>query len=109
MLGGLDEKNVGYAPDSGHIIKGEMNVYDIFRDHLPVIKHVHFKDIGTDGVWRIMGEGITDFVKIIEILNFGNYDGYVLVEDESPEAEIDPDGVTLKNAEYIRRTLLPIK
>lgn len=108
MLDGFD-KCVGFAPDSGHIINGGMNVYDIFRDYMSVIKHVHFKDVGTDGVWRIMGEGITDFVKIVEMLHRGEFDGYIMVEDESPEAEDEPDSVSLKNGKYIQSKLLPIK
>jgi len=109
MLDGLNSKFVGYAPDSGHIINGGMDVYDIFRDYMPLIKHVHFKDVASDGGWKIMGEGITDFVKIVEMLHRGGFDGYVVVEDESPEAEDDPDAVTLKNGEYIRKKLFPIK
>jgi inosose dehydratase len=109
LIDGLDAKYVGYAPDSGHIINGGMNVYDVFRDYMSVIKHVHFKDVGSDGVWQIMGEGITDFVKIVEMLRSGGFNGYVMVEDESPEAEDDPDGVTIKNAVYIRNKLFPIK
>jgi len=109
MLDGLDAQYVGYAPDSGHIINGGMDVYDIFRDYMPLIKHVHFKDVGTDGGWLVMGEGITDFVKIVKMLHSSGYNGYILVEDESPAAEDDPDGVSLKNAEYIRNKLFPIK
>jgi len=109
MLDGLDSQYVGYAPDSGHIINGGMDVYDIFRDYMPLIKHVHFKDVGTDGGWKIMGEGITDFVKIVEMLHRSGFDGYIVVEDESPEAEEDPDAVSIKNGEYIRNKLLSIK
>ena len=109
MLDGFDPKYIGYAPDSGHIINGGMNVYDIFRDYMSVIKHVHFKDVATDGGWKIMGEGITDFVKIVEMLHSGGFSGYVVVEDESPEAEEEPDAVTLKNAEYIRNKLFPCR
>ena len=108
MLDGLDPQYVGYAPDSGHIINGGMDVYDMFRDSMPLIKHVHFKDVGADGGWLVMGEGITDFVKIVEMLHCGGFDGYILVEDESPAAEEDPDAVSLKNAEYIRNKLFPI-
>jgi inosose dehydratase len=108
MLDGLDSKYVGFAPDSGHIVNGGMDVYDIFKDYMSVIKHVHFKDVATDGGWKIMGAGITDFVKIIKMLHAGGYNGYVMVEDESPEAEDDPDGVSVKNAEYIRKNLLPL-
>jgi len=96
MLDGLDSKVVGYAPDSGHIINGGMDVYDIFRDYMSVIKHVHFKDVAADGGWKIMGEGITDFVKIVEMLHRGGFDGYIVVEDESPEAEEDTEAVAIR-------------
>ena len=109
MFDGFDSKYVAFAADSGHIINGGMDVYDIFRDYMSVIKHVHYKDIGTDNRWRIMGEGITDFVRLTRMLHTGGFDGYILVEDESSEAEDDPDGVTRKNAEYIREKLYPIK
>jgi len=108
MLDKMDARYIGFAPDSGHIINGGMDVYDIFRDYMPLIKHVHFKDVAADGGWKIMGEGITDFVKIVEMLRAGGFHGYVVVEDESPEAEDDPDAVTLKNAEFIRNKLFPI-
>jgi len=108
MLDGLDSKLVGFAPDSGHINNGGMNVYDIFRDYMSVIKHVHFKDVDATGKWKIMGEGITDFVKIVQMLKSSGYNGYIMVEDESAEAEDDPDGVSIKNAEYIRSKLMPI-
>ena len=109
MLDGLGKINVGFAADSGHIINGGMNVYNIFHDYTSLIKHVHFKDINAKGVWCAMGEGITDFEKIVSTLKSGGYDGYILVEDESPEAEEDPDGVSLRNAVYIRNKLMPIR
>ena len=108
MIDGLDSKSIGFAPDSGHINNGGMSVYDIFHDYMSVIKHVHFKDVDATGKWKIMGEGITDFVKIVQMLQSGGYDGYIMVEDESAEAEVDPDAVAIKNAEYIRSTLMPI-
>jgi len=106
MLDALDSRLVGFVPDSGHIIKGGMDVYDIFKDYVSVTKHVHFKDINAAGTWCVMGEGITDFVRIADILKSGGYDGYVLIEDESPEAEVDPDAVALRNAKYIHNKLL---
>jgi inosose dehydratase len=109
MFDRLDSKYVAFAADSGHIINGGMDVYDLFRDYMSVIKHVHFKDIDPNGGWKIMGEGITDFAKITQMLHSSGYNGYIIVEDESPEAEDDPDMVTIKNAKYIRDKLFPIK
>jgi len=105
LLGGLDRRYLGFAPDSGHIIKGGMDVYEIFSANAPIIKHVHFKDIDEGGTWRVMGEGMTDFARIAGILNAVGFDGYIMVEDESPEAELDPDAVALQNAGYIAEFL----
>ena len=101
LLDNLDNKYIGFAPDSGHIIKGGMNVYDIFRDYIKVVNHVHFKDINANGEWCIMGEGITNFKKIVEILKSNGYNGYVMIEDESSDAEHDPDAVSSKNAQFV--------
>ena len=109
MLDELDSRYVGFAPDSGHIINGGINVYDLFRDYMSLIRHVHFKDVGADSVWRMMGEGITDFERIVSMLHSSGYNGYIMVEDESPEAEVDPDAVSIKNAEYIHRKLMPLE
>jgi len=106
MLDGLHSHYVGFVPDSGHIIKGGMNVYDIFSDYISLIKHVHFKDIRAEGGWCVMGKGITNFEKIIRILNSDGYDGYVMIEDESPDAERSPDAIAVKNAEFIHSKLL---
>ncbi|MCL2816710.1 MAG: sugar phosphate isomerase/epimerase [Oscillospiraceae bacterium] len=106
LLGGLDFCRVGFAPDSGHITKGGMDVYDIFKTYAPFIRHVHFKDIDAAGNWRVMGEGVTDFAELTKILRLAGYDGYVMIEDESSEAETDPDGVALQNAGYIKKYLI---
>ncbi|MCL1794371.1 MAG: sugar phosphate isomerase/epimerase [Oscillospiraceae bacterium] len=108
MLDGLDARQIGFAPDSGHIIKGGMNARDIFADYAAIIKHVHFKDIDAGGNWKLMGEGMTDFPEIIEILKNKGYGGYIMVEDESPEAETNPDAAALKNSEYLRKVCLKI-
>ncbi|MCL2741583.1 MAG: TIM barrel protein, partial [Oscillospiraceae bacterium] len=64
LLDGLDGRRVGFAPDSGHIVKGGMDVYRIFKDHARIITHAHYKDIGPGGDWRLMGEGSTDFPRL---------------------------------------------
>jgi len=106
MLNGLDDRYTGFTPDSGHIIKGGINVYDLIKDHISVINHFHFKDIDENGNWCVMGEGITDFRRIVDFLKSNRYDGYIMIEDESLEAEIDPDDVALKNAGYITKYLM---
>lgn len=102
LMDGLDSSLVGYAPDAGHIAKGDMDPVAIFREYAPAIQHVHFKDMTADGTWAEMGAGCIDFDAIVSGLESGGYQGWIMVEDESPRAEIDPDAVTRANGEYLK-------
>jgi len=102
LMDGLETSVVGYAPDAGHIAKGDMDPVAIFEEYAPVIQHVHFKDMQEDGVWAEMGEGCIDFAGIVSVLEQHNYQGWIMVEDESPRAEVDPDAVTRANGEYLK-------
>lgn len=108
LLDGLDSRLIGFAPDTGHIVKGGIDVIEIFETYRPLINHIHFKDITALGEWTAMGAGIIDFPRIVAILRDTGYGGWIMVEEESPEAEMDPDAATIKNGEYLRRSSLPI-
>ncbi|MEE8400406.1 MAG: sugar phosphate isomerase/epimerase family protein [Desulfobacterales bacterium] len=108
MLDLLDTSVIGYAADSGHVVNGGMDVYDIFSTYASVIRHVHLKDISSEKVWAPMGEGITDFPRLLGILQAADYKGWIVTEEESTEARNDPDGATLKNGRYIAETLVPL-
>ena len=108
LLGELNSSVVGFAPDTGHIARGGMDVLKILKTYRPLIKHVHFKDITTSGAWTAMGAGIIDFPVIVTMLKDTGYAGWIMIEEESPEAEVDPNTATTKNGEYLRRSLLPI-
>jgi inosose dehydratase len=101
LLDGLDGRFVGFAPDAGHMAKGGMDVLGIFRRYHAAIRHVHFKDMAADGTWAEMGKGTIDFPAIVAALRAGGYTGWIMVEDESPRAEISPDAVTLDNGKYV--------
>jgi len=108
LLDELDSSLVGFAPDTGHIARGGMDVLKILKTYRPLIKHVHFKDITTSGGWTAMGAGIIDFPAIVTMLRDTGYAGWIMIEEESPEAEVDPNIATTKNGEYLRRSLLTI-
>jgi inosose dehydratase len=105
LLDGLDGRFLGFAPDAGHIAKGGMDAPEIFRRYRSAIRHVHFKDMAADGKWAEMGEGIIDFPAILADLRAGGYAGWIMVEDESPRAEISPDAVTTDNGKYMAVTV----
>ena len=60
------------------------------------------------GGWTAMGAGIIDFPAIVTMLKDTGYRGWIMIEEESPEAEVDPNTATTKNGEYLRQSLLPI-
>jgi inosose dehydratase len=108
LFDGLDSSKVGFAPDTGHIAKGSMDVGKILQTYRYLIKHVHFKDITASGGWTSMGAGIINFPEIVTMLRDTGYTGWIMIEEESSEAEVDPNAATTKNGEYLRRSLLPI-
>ena len=55
-----------------------------------------------------MGEGSIDFEGVTRFLMDTGYDGWLIVEDESAEAEIDPDGVTKTDGVYLRNRIAPL-
>lgn len=108
LLNGLDPEVVGFAPDVGHIVNGGMDAIRVCQTYRPLIRHVHFKDISQGGEWTAMGAGIIDFPGLVSVLQRTGYEDWIMVEEESVEAESDPDSVTLQNGEYVRETLLPL-
>jgi len=108
LLAGLDADLVGLAPDAGHIAKGGMDAFQVFQACRPWIRHVHFKDLAASGQWAAMGQGMIDFPGLVSYLRDSAYDGWIMVEEESAQAEAEPDVVTLANGRYVRETLLSI-
>ena len=108
LLDRLDPQVVGFAPDTGHIAKGGMDVIAVFREYRHLIRHIHFKDIDASGSWTAMGAGKIDFPHIVKMMRDSGYAGWIMVEEKSPEAEGNPDLATTKNGEYLRKSLLPL-
>jgi inosose dehydratase len=107
LLEHLDTQAVGFMPDMGHIAKGGMDPLVICRTYRATIRHVHFKDIDAQGDWTAMGRGVIDWPAIVRCLAATRYDGWIMVEEESAEAERHPDEVTLANGAYVRDVLMP--
>jgi inosose dehydratase len=107
LLNGINAEFCGYAPDSGHIVKGGMDVKEIFQTYRSLIKHVHFKDIDSHGRWTSLGQGTIDHPYLVKYLQETGYQGWIMVEEESEEAEIEPDQVTIKNGLYLKDVLFP--
>ncbi len=97
---------LGFAPDAGHIAKGGMDVLEVFKAYRQHIRHVHFKDIGSNGKWATMGDGVIDFPTVVKFLRETDYNGWIIVEEESRRAESHPDEVTIANGKYVEEKLI---
>jgi len=104
----LDIKYIGYTPDAGHIAAGGMNPVDIVRENLSIIKHVHIKDCYANFTWAKMGEGDIDFPAMVKSLVEAGYNGWIMVEEETPETAIDPDRAVHDIQKYVSSQLKPL-
>ena len=107
LLDGLAAR-IGFTPDLGHIVKGGMRPMEVLTAYRSRVDHIHYKDIAADGTWAATGDGEIDFVAVTEYLARTGYRGWIVMEDESPSAEADPDAAALRNAEYARLALEPV-
>lgn len=97
----LESTAIGWAPDVGHIENGGMNALEKMKEHRRLIRHVHFKDRVAQNEWAVMGEGNIDYPAIMAYLAETEYRGWIMVEDESPLAAKDSDGVVALDGAYM--------
>lgn len=107
LFDGLNPKYMGYTPDSGHIEFGGMEASKIIEEALPIIKHVHFKDVNKNKEWKKMGEGDIDIKKCVEILKKGDYEGWIILEEETGENK-DTSLVIEQLGEYAKKNISPL-
>lgn len=107
ILEGLDSEVTGWTPDVGHIINGGMDPLEKMKEYASLINHVHYKDWDGEPEFALMGKGTIDFTGITQWLKDQEYEGWIICEDEAPEAVDRPDEVTLHDGEWIRRDLIP--
>ena len=102
MFEGLYKGGIGYAPDVGHMANGGIDPLKMIREHRDIVQHVHFKDMDASHVCATMGQGIIDFPSIVRYLEETGYRGWIMTEDESPDAVEDSDAVVLEDGRYMR-------
>jgi inosose dehydratase len=108
VLPQLNPSLVGYTPDIGHIAKGGMDPLAVVAQYRALITHVHYKDLAADGTWAPLGEGVLDFPGLTRYLRDSGYGGWIIVEDECPQAVVEPDEVVLADGVYLTEHLLPL-
>lgn len=107
ILEALDLTVTGWTPDVGHIQNGEMDPLEVMKKYRSLINLVHYKDWNGNPEWSLMGKGKVDLVNITEWLIEINYQGWIVCEDEAPEALDNPDKVTIHDGQWVRERLLP--
>jgi inosose dehydratase len=107
LLDGL-APSIGYTPDVGHIVAGGMDPLEVLRTYRERVDHIHLKDIDAAGGWAVTGAGTIDFPGIVAYLRDTDFAGWVVLEDESPEAEHDPDAAVAGNGKYVQDVLAPL-
>lgn len=101
-------EGLGWTPDTGHLAVGGMDAVGMIRRYRDRVDHIHLKDADAAGNWVPNGSGAIDMAGAVSLLAETGYSGWVVVEDESPMAEQDPNASAAANGEYVRTVLQPI-
>ncbi|MFD1065005.1 sugar phosphate isomerase/epimerase family protein [Oceanobacillus locisalsi] len=107
MFDNLNFDTLSYTPDAGHIAFSDINVLEIFKNNLHRIKHVHFKDASLNNEWKKMGDGDIDFPAIVSLLQDNGYDGWIMVEEETKQSEMNPNQAIMDIGQYVEKNLIP--
>ncbi|MBZ5856101.1 sugar phosphate isomerase/epimerase family protein [Flavihumibacter profundi] len=106
ILPALDSAATGWTPDVGHIINAGMDPLEKMKEYSALINHMHYKDWNGEPEFTLMGNGKVDLIGITQWLKDINYKGWIICEDEGPEAMDDPDYVTLHDGRWVNETLV---
>jgi sugar phosphate isomerase/epimerase len=103
MFALLEPDRVGWIPDTGHILRGGQDLLDTLRRYRDRIRYLHLKDVDQDGQWQMLGAGICETRSVIDAVRSApNFNGWLVLEEESPQARRDPAGAIEQNRETIR-------
>jgi sugar phosphate isomerase/epimerase len=103
IMGLLDPAFVGWVPDTGHILRGGQDILDTLRTYQDRIRYLHLKDVDAAGQWRMLGQGICSLPEVIDIVAAGpNFNGWLVLEEESDIAAADPAAAVKANRETLR-------
>jgi inosose dehydratase len=102
IMAATDPSVVDWVPDTGHILKGGMDVRGTLRRHGGRIAYVHLKDAGVDGSWKLMGEGDVGIADVVAFLaDELSFAGWLVAEEEAQGAGEDPAGAVSRNRRYL--------
>jgi len=100
----LDPDTVGWVPDTGHMLRGGLDLLDTLQRYRSLIRYVHLKDVDERGDWVMLGAGTCDVSAVIELAaGAPRFNGWIVVEEESGMAAADPADAVRKNRETLSR------
>ncbi|UWU17269.1 sugar phosphate isomerase/epimerase (plasmid) [Rhizobium sullae] len=100
----LLDPQVGWVPDTGHILRGGQTMFDTLAAFRDRIRYVHLKDVDANGAWAMLGEGACDVQAVIAaVCGAPAFTGWVVVEEESDRAGSDPAAAVRANRETLHR------
>jgi sugar phosphate isomerase/epimerase len=100
----LLDPQVGWVPDTGHILRGGQSMDSTLAAHSSRIRYVHLKDVDAQGTWAMLGKGRCDIAAAISAARHASrFNGWIVVEEESETAAADPAAAVRANLETLRR------
>lgn len=103
IFGLVDPSLVGWVPDTGHILRGHADMADTLITYRDRIRYVHLKDVDADGTWAMLGKGVCDTARVIEIANAApHFNRWLVLEEESEAAAADPAAAVKTNRQTMR-------
>ncbi len=98
------DAQVGWVPDTGHILRGGQTMADTLAAFHERIRYVHLKDVDAHGTWSILGKGTCDVPAVIAAARKApHFNGWVVVEEESEESGKAPAVAVKNNRDTMRR------
>jgi sugar phosphate isomerase/epimerase len=100
----LLDPQVGWVPDTGHILRGGQQIDDTLAAHRDRIRYVHLKDVDRHGHWAMLGQGACDIPAVVSAVRQApHFNGWVVVEEESDAAAADPAAAVGANRQTLRQ------
>ena len=101
-----DPAVIGWVPDTGHILRGGMDMLETIRTYIARVRYLHLKDVDAGGHWQMLGEGICATRAVVDLVRSApNFTGWLVLEEESDVAAADPAAAVRRNRETMRRLL----
>ena len=95
---------IGWVPDTGHILRGGQDMLDTLRHLRDRIRYLHLKDVDARASGGCSGEGVCDTAAVIDAVRGApNFNGWLVLEEESEAAGRDPAAAVATNRATLRK------